>query len=225
MVLYSGIVNIITILIVLACIDSYKSIISPLFNKCSVLSTHELYAMSKPPVRSSSPSSSFSSSSGKSNDRSSNNRRKFIKPQYKPNQRKSDDKNSASSYDIDDIHTSIKPDGKERLQKVISNAGITSRRNAEKYILDGRVTVNGKMMNEVGIKVDPIKDVINVDGKRLMNTSPEERKIFWIAINKPRNTLTTTIDDKERDTVIDLIPQAKDLRLLPIGRLERDTTG
>lgn len=212
---------IITIVIVPAYIDSYKSVVFPRSNICSVVSHHVLCAVNKPSARSSSPSSS-SASNNKPNNRYTSNRIPFNKLNYKPNQRKSDDKNSAST-DINDTPNNL--DNKERLQKVISNAGITSRRNAEKYILDGRVTVNGKMVNEVGIKVDPSKDVINVDGKRVMNTTPEQRKIFWIVMNKPRNTLTTTVDDKERDTVIDLIPQAKDLRLLPIGRLERDTTG
>ena len=188
------------IFLTLSTIISYQNVIFRSRTN-SLITSNTLFAI-RPPNKSRSWSSTYG------------NRGKLNKPKPK----------STSNSNTNDSEPSL-PDGKERLQKVISNAGITSRRNAEKYILDGRVTLNGKMVTEVGVKVDPTKDIINVDGKRLTNISPENRKIFWIVMNKPRNTLTTTSDDKDRDTVIDLIPMAKDLRLLPVGRLERDTTG
>jgi 23S rRNA pseudouridine2605 synthase len=79
------------------------------------------------------------------------------------------------------------------------------------------------MINEVGTKVNVRKDKIWVDGKLVH--LPDSKKTVWVAVNKPRAILTTTADEKDRETVMDLVPKAKELRLLPVGRLERDTTG
>lgn len=105
----------------------------------------------------------------------------------------------------------------ERLQKVIANSGICSRRKAEELILAGKVKVNGQVINELGTKVTE-KDEIIVDGK-LVET---EEKVYFL-LNKPRGVVTTTSDDKGRKTVVDLIDTDK--RIYPIGRLDYDTTG
>ena len=105
----------------------------------------------------------------------------------------------------------------ERLQKVISNSGITSRRKAEELILKGKVKVNGEIIKELGTKVDK-NDLIEVNGKVLSN----QDKVYYL-LNKPRGVITSTTDDKERKTVVDLIKTDK--RIYPVGRLDYDTTG
>ena len=106
----------------------------------------------------------------------------------------------------------------ERLQKVIAQSGYTSRRNAEKLILEKRVSVNGNIVNELGVKVDT-KDIIEIDGKML---EKNDNKIY-ILLNKPRGVISSVKDEKGRKTVVDLIDI--DSRIYPIGRLDYDTTG
>lgn len=105
----------------------------------------------------------------------------------------------------------------ERLQKVIAASGYTSRRKAEELIINGKVTVNGKKVYELGTKVDE-KDEIKVDG----NIISREEKEYYL-LYKPRGVVTTTSDDKNRKTVVDLINTKK--RIYPVGRLDYDTTG
>lgn len=105
----------------------------------------------------------------------------------------------------------------ERLQKVIANSGVCSRRKAEDLILAGKVKVDGKVVTELGLKVSE-KSVVKVDG----NLISKEEKEYYL-LNKPRGVLTTTNDDKSRKTVIDLIDTDK--RIYPVGRLDYDTTG
>lgn len=105
----------------------------------------------------------------------------------------------------------------ERLQKVIANSGVCSRRKAEDLILAGKVKVDGKVVTELGLKVSE-KSVVEVDG----NLISKEEKEYYL-LNKPRGVLTTTNDDKSRKTVIDLIDTDK--RIYPVGRLDFDTTG
>ena len=105
----------------------------------------------------------------------------------------------------------------ERLQKVISNSGYTSRRKAEELILQGLVKVNGKTIYELGVKVDS-NDLIEVDGYIIKN----ENKVYYL-LNKPRGIITSTSDDKGRKTVVDLIDT--NVRIYPVGRLDYDTTG
>ena len=105
----------------------------------------------------------------------------------------------------------------ERVQKVIANSGICSRRKAEELILAGKVSINGVVVTELGTKVSE-KDEIIVDGKVI----GKEEKEYYL-LNKPRGVVTTTSDDKGRKTVIDLIDTDK--RIYPVGRLDYDTTG
>lgn len=105
----------------------------------------------------------------------------------------------------------------ERLQKIIANSGICSRRKAEELISAGKVKVDGKIITELGVKVSE-KSTIEVDG----NLISKEEKEYYL-LNKPRGVLTTTSDDKNRKTVVDLIDTDK--RIYPVGRLDYDTTG
>ena len=105
----------------------------------------------------------------------------------------------------------------ERLQKVIAQAGIASRRKAEELIIKGKVKVNGKVITELGTKVNT-SDEIEVDGKLI----EKETKEYYL-LNKPRGVITSTSDEKGRKTVVDLINTTS--RIYPVGRLDYDTTG
>ncbi len=105
-----------------------------------------------------------------------------------------------------------------RLNKYLADCGMDSRRKVEELIVTGRVDVNGKTVAELAVKVDPVKDIISVDGEKVR--IPE--KVYYI-LNKPKGYITTTDDEKNRPIVMDLIKTTK--RIFPIGRLDRDTTG
>lgn len=105
----------------------------------------------------------------------------------------------------------------ERLQKVMANSGIASRRKSEELIKAGRVKVNGQIVFELGSKVSK-NDIIEVDNVKISN----EEKVY-ILLNKPRGVVTTSHDEHNRKTVIDLIETDK--RIYPVGRLDYDTTG
>ena len=106
----------------------------------------------------------------------------------------------------------------ERLQKVIAESGYTSRRKAEELIKEGRVEVNGKLITELGTKVE-FNDVILIDG---VSINKQEKKEYYL-LNKPRGVISSVTDDKNRKTVVDLIET--DTRIYPVGRLDYDTTG
>jgi len=106
----------------------------------------------------------------------------------------------------------------ERLQKVIANSGYTSRRNAEKLIIDGKVEVNGETITEMGYKVSP-QDVIAIEGVQIKK---ETNKVCYL-LNKPRSVICSNNDEKGRKTVLDLIDTPE--RIYPIGRLDYNTTG
>jgi len=108
----------------------------------------------------------------------------------------------------------------ERLQKILSQAGIASRRQAEKIITEGRVTVNGTVVMELGSKADLASDHIKVDGKLIR---PPKHQVY-IALNKPRNTVTTVTDPEGRATVMDLLRGVKE-RVYPVGRLDYHSEG
>ena len=108
----------------------------------------------------------------------------------------------------------------ERLQKVLANAGIASRRKCEEIILSGKVKVNGKMVTELGVKVNPEKDRIEVDNK-VVNFN---NKKVYILLNKPIGYVTTVKDQFHRDTVMDLVKVVKE-RVVPVGRLDMYTSG
>lgn len=108
----------------------------------------------------------------------------------------------------------------ERLQKFIANQGICSRRKAEEYITSGRIKVNGNVIMELGTKIDPNKDIIEVDGKKISNISGKK---VYILLNKPIGYVTTTRDQFNRNTVLDLVNIKE--KVLPVGRLDMYTSG
>ena len=106
-----------------------------------------------------------------------------------------------------------------RLNKFISNSGICSRREADVYIEQGSVTVNGKLVTQMGYKVQKT-DEVRFDGSLI---SPEKKK--YVLLNKPKNYITTMDDDRGRKTVMELVSNAASERIYPVGRLDRMTTG
>src|SRR5215210_6013297 len=108
----------------------------------------------------------------------------------------------------------------ERLQKIIAHAGFASRREAEAMIREGRVTVNGRVVNELGSKADPASDHVKVDGKLI--TRAETHR--YILLYKPKEVMTTVEDPQGRRTVIDLIKGVRE-RIYPVGRLDFHSEG
>src|ERR1700734_4529800 len=108
----------------------------------------------------------------------------------------------------------------ERLQKLLAHAGIASRRRAEQLIVEGRVTVNGAVITELGTKADPEQDHIKVDGKRV--GAPE--RLVYLAMNKPKDYMSTVMDPEGRPTVMQLLRGVK-ARVYPVGRLDYATEG
>lgn len=106
----------------------------------------------------------------------------------------------------------------ERLQKVIAQSGITSRRKAEQYIVDGRVKVNGQVVRKLGSKVSP-KDEVQVD-----NVPIDKEEPVYYVLNKPRSYITSVQDEVGRSTVLDLMDGVTE-RIFPIGRLDYQTSG
>ncbi|MGC4155133.1 MAG: pseudouridine synthase [Propionicimonas sp.] len=107
-----------------------------------------------------------------------------------------------------------------RLQKVLARAGVASRRASEDLIARGRVEVNGQVVTEFGTRVDPVRDVIRVDGARI----PPEHRNAYLVLNKPRGILSAMADDRGRQTLADLVPRRSE-RLFHVGRLDADTEG
>jgi len=108
----------------------------------------------------------------------------------------------------------------ERLQKILSQAGVASRRQAEKLMVEGRVTVNGAAVTELGSKADLERDHIKVDG-RLIHAPKRQ---IYLAMHKPNNTVTTVTDPEHRATVMDLLRGVKE-RVYPVGRLDYHSEG
>jgi 23S rRNA pseudouridine2605 synthase len=107
----------------------------------------------------------------------------------------------------------------QRLQKVLAQAGIASRRSAEELITAGRVRVNGRIVRELGARADPNRDRVEVDGKRLV----AERPVYFL-MHKPRGVVTTLDDPEGRKTVKDLLHSVNE-RVFPVGRLDFQTSG
>ena len=107
----------------------------------------------------------------------------------------------------------------ERLQKFIASCGVASRRKAEELIASGKVRVNGRKVTELGVKVDPMKDKVMVDGQLLA----VEKPVYYL-MNKPKGVITSVTDPQGRETVMDYIKNEK-RRIYPIGRLDLHTEG
>ncbi|MBU1167718.1 rRNA pseudouridine synthase [Patescibacteria group bacterium] len=110
---------------------------------------------------------------------------------------------------------------KERLQKFLARAGVASRRKAETLIQDGLVSVNGKTVTEMGVKIDPFSDKVTVKGEPIRM----QEKLVYIALNKPKGYITTREDKYAEKTVYDLLPPEYKNILHPVGRLDKDTAG
>jgi pseudouridine synthase len=108
----------------------------------------------------------------------------------------------------------------ERIQKILAKAGIASRREAERMVLEGRVSVNGRVIDTLGLRADPQEDAIKVDGKILTRFEPK----ITLLLNKPRGYLATVKDPQGRPTVMDLLKHLK-WRIYPVGRLDLDAEG
>lgn len=111
-------------------------------------------------------------------------------------------------------------DNKERIQKILSDLGFTSRRKAEKLIEDGRVTLNDRKA-KLGDKALKIQDIIKVDGKEIKK---DDKNKYYIMLYKPRGFLSSVVDDRGRKCVTDLVKDIK-TRLYPVGRLDKDSEG
>lgn len=107
-----------------------------------------------------------------------------------------------------------------RLQKYLAECGIASRRKAEEYIQEGKVQVNGKTITELGVKIDPDKDIVYFNNKKVEKQSEN----IYILLNKPIGYVTTTKDQFNRQTVLDLI-RGINKRIVPVGRLDMYTSG
>lgn len=109
-----------------------------------------------------------------------------------------------------------------RINKYLASCGVASRRNCEQYVLDGRVKVNGKVITSLSTEINVDNDTVWVDGKKLY--LPEQK--VYLMMNKPKGVVCTVSDDRERKTVIDLLPEGyKHKRIFPIGRLDYDSEG
>jgi pseudouridine synthase len=106
-----------------------------------------------------------------------------------------------------------------RLNKFISASGLSSRRKIDELILQGRVTINSRTVSELGIKIDPEKDIVKVDGETIRKKS----NFIYVLLNKPAGYITTLNDEKNRRTVMDLI--GVNQRIYPVGRLDYETEG
>jgi pseudouridine synthase len=109
---------------------------------------------------------------------------------------------------------------KTRLNKLLARAGLTSRRGGDRLIADGRVTVEGRVVTEMGMLVDPAVDEVAVDGRPLPAAEPHE----YIVLNKPAGYITTLSDPRGRPAVIHLLPDRRS-RVYPVGRLDADVEG
>jgi 23S rRNA pseudouridine2605 synthase len=108
----------------------------------------------------------------------------------------------------------------ERLQKILAHAGVASRRKAEEMILAGRVSVNGSIVAELGVKADPDHDVIKADGKKIRIPT----RFVYVLLHKPKNVMSTSSDPQNRPTVMEYVAKLKE-RVYPVGRLDFASEG
>jgi 23S rRNA pseudouridine2605 synthase len=109
-----------------------------------------------------------------------------------------------------------------RLQKFLAEVGVASRRVAEELIEEGRVKVDGRVVRDLPVFIDPASDIVEIDGRRIMN-APERH--LYVMLHKPRRCVSTVLDPEGRRTVADLVNHPSKARLYPVGRLDFDTSG
>ena len=151
---------------------------------------------------------------GYNQNRQGNRNQHGFRNQMKPNLRF-----TPRPKQIDYVLEDIDPNEQIRLNKYMANAGICSRREADEYIQEGKVTVNGEVVSELGSKISR-SDVVEYDGKVV---TPERK--CYVLLNKPKDCVTTSDDPNGRTTVLDLVKNACQERIYPVGRLDRNTTG
>src|SRR3954465_8098376 len=117
---------------------------------------------------------------------------------------------------------------KERIQKILANAGVDSRRNVEEMVRQGRISVNGKTVWELPVLVNPEIDKIEVDGQLLRLKAPTAQRRHYFILNKPKGVYSTNVAQGAQVRAIDLLPRSfggKNTRLYPVGRLEAESKG
>jgi 23S rRNA pseudouridine2605 synthase len=114
---------------------------------------------------------------------------------------------------------------KERIQKVLANAGVASRRNVEEMVQQGRVSVNGRVLTELPILIDPAKDKVAVDDEPVRLRGRETDKRYYLVMNKPRGVYSTNVAQGEQKRAIDLLPPDFPARVYPVGRLDAESEG
>src|SRR5437667_3944219 len=117
------------------------------------------------------------------------------------------------------------PAVKERIQKVLANAGIASRRNVEEMVRQGRIAVNGRIVTDLPILIDPAKDKIESDGEPLKLSAQASAPRLYILMNKPKGVYTTNVAQGEQMRAIDLLPPDLPGRIYPVGRLDAEAKG
>lgn len=141
------------------------------------------------------------------------------KPVKRQKRKVTEDKLTKGTTPVSPFPALYDNDGKARLNKFIAHAGVCSRREADTLILEGKVKVNGIIINELGYKVNKTDKVL-LDDKQLF-----AERVQYILLNKPRGYITTTDDPFERKTVMMLVEKACQERIYPVGRLDRETSG
>ena len=114
---------------------------------------------------------------------------------------------------------------KERIQKILASAGIDSRRNVEKMVLEGRIEVNGEIVRELPIMIDRAKDKIEVDGEPVKLKQAAPSQLTYILMNKPKGVYCTNVSQGVQKRAIDLLPDDFPYRVYPVGRLDADSRG
>ncbi len=144
--------------------------------------------------------------------------KKFERPERVAAKNTNSDRSKENSYSSNNANSNTNNET-WRLNRYISNSGVCSRREADTLIAKGEISVNGKVMKELGFKVRPT-DEVKYKGKVLRKEKP-----VYVLLNKPKDFITTTSDPKGRKTVMDLVKNATTERIYPVGRLDRNTTG
>lgn len=114
---------------------------------------------------------------------------------------------------------------KERIQKVLANAGVASRRQIEQMVLEGRISVNDRTVTELPVLIDPEKDKVEVDGDRVKLGTPKAGKRHYFLLNKPKGVYSTNVSQGVQVRAIDLLPKNLKARVYPVGRLDAESRG
>jgi 23S rRNA pseudouridine2605 synthase len=114
---------------------------------------------------------------------------------------------------------------KERIQKVLANAGVDSRRNIEQMVLDGRISVNGRQLHKLPVLINPETDQVEVDGERIRLRDRVAGKRYYVLLNKPRGVYSTNVAQGEQVRAIDLLGKVFPARLYPVGQLDAEAKG